>query len=119
MSQTKWLWLVVAIFVIASAVLFVQARNLQKEVQQDRVLLEQHSVNKQILDFTQAFIDKVLRAKGEVSFDDRLQLESMVRDLKDDAILAEWTKFVNSQTPAEAQEEVKNLLYLLAQKVQP
>jgi hypothetical protein len=54
-----------------------------------------------------------------VSFDDRLQLENMVRDLKDDAILAEWNKFVNSQTSAEAQGEVKNLLDILVLKIQP
>ena len=118
MSQTKWLWVVIVIFALASVVLFVQTRNLQKKVQQDRLELERYAVNKQAIDFLQAFVDKVLRAKGEVSFDDRLRLENMVRDLKDDAILTEWNKFVNSQTPAEAQEEVKNLLELLVRKIQ-
>ncbi len=118
MSQTKLLWVVVIVLVVVSAVLLAQNMNLQKELRQDRAALAQSVQNQQAIGFLQAFVDKVLRAKSEVSFDDRLQLENMVRDLKDDAILAEWNKFVNSQTPATAQEEVKNLLELLAHKIQ-
>ena len=118
MSRTRLLWVVIVALVAASAVLLVQNASLQKELQQDRAALAQSVQNRQAVDFLRAFIDKVLRAKGEVSFNDRLQLENMVRDLKDDAILAEWNKFVNSQTPAEAQEEVKNLLELLTHKIQ-
>jgi hypothetical protein len=118
MSQTRLLWAVIVVFAVVSAVLLVQNLNLRKELQQDQAALTKSVLNQQAVTFLQAFVDKVLRAQGEVSFDDRLQLENMVRDLKDDAILAEWNKFVNSQTPAAAQEEVKNLLELLTRKIQ-
>ena len=118
MGQKKLLVVaVVVILIAAGAVLVWQNNELQKELQQARTSLAQSALNGKALDFLLAFVDKVLRAKGEVSFDDRLQLENMVRDLKDDAVLAEWNKFVNSKTPEGAQEEVKNLLDLLVHKI--
>lgn len=73
--------------------------------------------NERVLEFAGLFIDKVLKAKQEVSFEDRLNLETVVRNLKDDQILEQWNKFVNSKTETEAQEEVKNLLDLLVKKI--
>lgn len=64
--------------------------------------------------FLQAFIQKVLRSKEEVSFETRLQLENDVRELNSQQILAQWQKFVNSQTEDEAQANVKELLDLLS-----
>ncbi len=75
------------------------------------------NLNSRVLDFTSLFIQKVLRAKGEVSFEDRLQLETVVRNLSDVEILDQWNKFVNSKDEAQAQDEVKNLLGLLLAKI--
>jgi hypothetical protein len=44
-------------------------------------------------------------------------LETAVRDLKDEEILNQWQKFVDSKTETEAQKEVKNLLELLINKI--
>lgn len=122
MWQKKSLIILTIIFIVAlvvlCVVLFDQNVKQQKVLQQNQLLIARGILNRQALDFLRAFVDKVLRANGEVSFNDRLQLENMVRNLKDDAVLAEWNKFVNSQTPAEAQDEVKNLLELLVRKIQ-
>jgi len=79
--------------------------------------LDQHPKDNKALVFLELLIDKVLQNEGEVSFDDRLLLENAVRDIKDPAILAEWTKFSNSQSEDVAQESIKTILALLAGKI--
>jgi len=106
----------ICVFIVAFALLMVQNVNLQAQLRMENARLAQNVESHQILNFTQAFIDKVLNAKGEVSFDDRLQLENMVRSLNDSAILTAWNAFVNSQTPAGAQQAVKDLLVLSCRK---
>lgn len=73
--------------------------------------------NGKIINFSKLFIDEVLKAGKEVDFDTRLKLENAVREIKDEAILAQWDKFVKSKTEEGAQEEVKNLLSLLIKKI--
>ncbi len=73
--------------------------------------------DQKVLNFTKMFIGKVLKADGEVSFEDRLQLENAVRDINDKTIFDQWNKFVNAKTSLEAQIEVKNLLEMLVSKV--
>jgi predicted MPP superfamily phosphohydrolase len=89
---------------------------------QEQIKIEQQSFkakeyNAKVLQFTNLFVEKVLQAETEVSFDDRLKLENTVRDLNDPQILAQWQKFTASQTEQEAQQEVKNLLELLVKKI--
>ena len=91
---------------------FLARKKLQIVEQQLKV--QQNNI--EVVNFTKLFIDKVLKAEKEVSFEDRLKLENSVRDLDDDEILALWTKFTASKTEAEAQNAVKNLLELLVKK---
>jgi len=74
-------------------------------------------VNQEVLKFTELFVNEVLRAEGEISFDTRLELEGAVRSLEDEEILNAWVDFTNSQTEAQAQEAVKDLLALLVLKI--
>jgi hypothetical protein len=76
---------------------------------------KEHS-NAKILDFAGLFIEKVLQANGEISFDERLTMETAVRDLKDQEISAQWQKFTQSRDEKVAQIEVTNLLKLLVDK---
>jgi hypothetical protein len=85
----------------------IVAQNASKTFQYDQ----------KVLDFTKLFIAKVLKADGDVSFDDRLQLETFVRNINDKTIFDQWQKFINAQTPLEAQIEVKNLLEMLISKI--
>jgi hypothetical protein len=85
-----------------------------KKLQND---LKAQQLNVKVINFSNLFIEKVLKAKTEVSFEDRLKLENAVRDLEDPAILNLWEKFTESNTQDQAQESVKNLLDALVKKI--
>ncbi|MCK5466147.1 hypothetical protein KAI56_01440 [Candidatus Parcubacteria bacterium] len=111
MSKQKTILLLVILILLASNAFFaVKYFAAQEDLQQAKVVAEGKQTNKKVLNFTKLFIAQVLRADGEVDFETRLKLENAVRDLNDEKILAQWQKFVESETEAEAQEEVKNLL---------
>ncbi len=79
--------------------------------------METQKTNEKVLEFAKLFIEKVLKAKTEVDFETRLKLENAVRNLDDEEILVQWQKFTESKIEAEAQEEVKNLLEMLVNKI--
>ena len=70
-----------------------------------------------VLSFAKTFVEKVLAAEGEISFEDRLKLENDVRELNDEEILNQWMMFAESNTEEVAQKEVINLLSLLLEKI--
>src|SRR5258708_855034 len=118
MAKLKKILGIVFLLLIVSNGFFVWKNiELQKSSAAFKAQVAIQNSDTKILMFAQLFIDKVLRAKQDVSFDDRLKLETMVRDLNDVEILDQWNKFVNSKTEADAQDEVKNLLALLVQKL--
>lgn len=104
--------ILVAINVFLGASYFFAQKQLQ--LAEGKLKTQQNSIK--IVDFTKLFIEKVLKAEKEVSFEDRLKLENAVRDLNDDEILMQWEKFTTSKTEIEAQTAVKNLLELLVGK---
>ena len=71
----------------------------------------------EILEFNKQFIEEVLGAGKEVSFESRLGLENAVRGLNDQEILTDWQNFTKSKDPAEAQKNVLILLKALANKM--
>ena len=79
--------------------------------------MQTQKTNDKVLEFTKLFIGKVLKAKTEVDFETRLKLENAVRNLEDKEIMIEWSKFIESKTEDGAQEEVKNLLEMLINKI--
>ena len=89
----------------------------QTDLDQAQATVETQKINASALRFTKLFIAKVLKAKSEVDFETRLNLENAVRDLKDPEILAQWQKFTDSQTECDAQQNVKDLLELLVNKI--
>lgn len=97
--------------------LSLKQNEMQKQLQTTEAGLVAADAKTPIIEFNQLFVDKVLRAEGEVSFDTRLELENKVRNLNDAEMLEQWNKFVNANTEAEAQTEVKELLGLLAQRM--
>ena len=80
-------------------------------------LVEQNQTNKKIADFAILFVEKVLKSEKDVDFEERLILETAVRDLNDQEILLQWRKFTESKIKEDAQREVKNLLELLFKKI--
>ena len=111
------IFLVIA--VLSLAVIFLIAQNY---IERQNLIAAENTVkiyqyNGKILNFTKMFIAKVLKADGEVSFEDRLSLENAVRGINDKKIFDQWQKFTDSKAELEAQIEVKNLLELLVNKI--
>lgn len=73
--------------------------------------------NQKTLEFANFFVDKVLLSSQQVSFEERLQMENMVRDINDQQILDQWNKFVKSDRNEDVQKELVNLLKLLLSKI--
>lgn len=87
-------------------------------VKKEILKVQQHqTLNTRILHFADLFVSKVLRAEGEISFEERLKIENAVRETQDQEILSQWEKFVGAQTELEAREEIKNLLQLIVNKI--
>ena len=80
--------------------------------------IQKSETNRKIVDFGNLFIKKVLKAEADVDFEDRLTLETAVRELKDEEILLQWQKFTEAETNIEAQTELKSLLELLFFKLE-
>jgi len=75
------------------------------------------SVNKNILAFEKLFIEKVLEAKGEIPYEDRLNLEYSVAEINDQDITNGWQSFLASTTEVQAQQNVIALLKLFTEKI--
>ena len=67
--------------------------------------------------FMKLFIDKVLGTNGVISFEDRVKLESDVRDLGDTALVDMWESFVASADGEEAQKRAVQFMSLLSSKM--
>ena len=115
-KKTVLLGLVIALLVVGNVVLSVKTSRLRRELSLAQETVTTGRIQDQVVAFTRLFIEKVLKAEGEVDFETRLELETAVRALGDEAILQAWQKFTESETEAEAQAEVKNLLTVLVEK---
>lgn len=120
MTKEKTILIIIILILLIGDIYFgLSYFNVQKELRQTQTALTTQKTNDKVLEFTKLFIVEVLKAKTEVDFETRLKLENAVRDLGDQEILTQWQKFTESKTEAQAQEEVKNLLELLVNKIHP
>lgn len=120
MSRLRiFLVVLIGFFILTDALALNAYLSVKKQLSVSQAISRKNDVNAQVLIFLQLFIERVLKAKGEVSFENRLKLENMVRDLNDQAILQSWNSFVNSTSEQEAQENVKTLLDVLVRKIVP
>lgn len=67
--------------------------------------------------FIKLFVDNVLGTSGVISFDDRVKLESDIRNLNDAKALDMWNNFVNSADSVEAQQNAVELMSYLSSKM--
>ena len=118
MNESKFVYIIVLVLLVGNVFFASRYLTIKRELQEIKTPLEIQEINEKILNFTKFFIEKVLRAEEEVDFETRLKLENTVRDLGDQEILAQWQRFVDSKSESEAQQEVKNLLELLVNKIQ-
>lgn len=78
---------------------------------------ETQAMDTKTLEFTRMFVEDILMADTEISFDTRLTLETAVRGLNDQEVLDQWQKFTKTTTKEDASSEAKNLLDLLVKKI--
>ncbi len=78
---------------------------------------QNQQVNLKILSFAHLFIGKVLMSDTDVDFNTRLMLETAVRNLNDQEILAQWQSFTTAANGQSASDEAKKLLDLLIRKI--
>jgi len=105
---------VLVIMNILTVVFYVGARN---DVKKAELQLAERNQNIKVKNFMLVFIETVLIAPGEVSFENRLRLENDVRAIGDKELLQLWEKFVGSVDKAEAEVNLENLLAGLAKKI--
>jgi len=111
-------WIVLALFLVAGNIFFyIRYNSLQDELRRTQAVVETQKLNDKVLEFTKLFIKDVLEAETEVDFETRLKIENAVRNLDDEEVLAQWQKFVGSETEIEAQDNVKSLLETLVNKI--
>lgn len=117
MKKSQIIFVIILVLLAGNIFFAVKYLAVQNEFRQTQVALETQKTNEKVLDFTKLFIEKVLKSKTEVNFETRLKLENAVRNLDDKEILSQWQKFTESKTETEAQNQVKNLLELLINKI--
>lgn len=105
---------IIIILLAGNMFLGFQYFTLKKEVE---VTSHNQVLNNKVISFTKLFVEKVLKTETEIDFETRLQLENAVRDLGNQEILAQWQKFTESKTEADAQTEVKDLLQMLVNNI--
>jgi len=110
-------FLIILILAAVVIVLGVQLYIINQNLKLAQNTVKTFQYDQKVLNFTKLFIAKVLKADGEVSFDDRLALENSVRGIDDKTIFDQWQKFISAKTALEAQIEVKNLLEMLVGKI--
>lgn len=118
MNKLKILLILVLVLLAGDIFLGVKYFTVVRQLQHTEAALKAEQTNEAVLAFTKLFITTVLKAETEVDFDTRLKLETAVRNLDDEEILTQWTRFIESKTEIDAQTEVKNLLELLINKIQ-
>ena len=64
--------------------------------------------------FLKLFINKVVKANGTVSYEDRVQLENDVRQIHNPELTTQWELFVGSKDPAKAEAAATDLMLILA-----
>lgn len=79
-------------------------------------LSEMFWANTKIMSFQKVFVDKVLKTQGEVSYKDRLDLESAAVNTNNQDIVEAWHNFLSSETEEEAQLRVLYLLSLFSSR---
>lgn len=110
-------WAVVVALIVSNGYFVFSCVEAKTSLADSQRTVNGFADNGKIIAFTKLFIEKVLKAEQEISFEDRLQLENGVRELGDASILAQWKKFTDSKTESDAQREVKNLLEILVDKI--
>lgn len=117
-NKNVFLVAIISLLVLGNVFFALNYFPLVKQLKEVKSAEAKITLNTKVISFAEMFIKKVLQADKEVDFETRLSLENSVRGLNDEEIMAEWQKFTNSKTEADAQNSVKKLLEILISKIQ-
>lgn len=117
MKNFKILWTVIVLLLVSNLfftyeLLFYKNNNVKLQYE-----ITEQQKNNAIMSFTKSFITKVLNSTGDVSFEDRLQLENMANEINDTEISNAWKSFTESKTSKDVENNFYNLLKILLNKI--
>lgn len=92
-------------------------QNMLIEKEQQQITAEKDALRFQTSSFLKFFIDKVLSTNGNISYADRVKLESDIRQINDATLTSIWDEFVASKNSEEAQVSVVKLMSVLVSKM--
>jgi len=107
----------VLMLVLVAGNIFFSIQYAEGVRQQASAVEDDTSQRLQMARFLKFFIDTVLNAQGTISTDQRIKLESDVRQIGDADVLGQWNSFVDSTDAAQAQERAVGLMSLIANKL--
>ncbi len=67
-----------------------------------------------VLNFQKIFVDKILNSKGEVKYEDRKEIDRLASNTNNQNLINSWNDFVLAKTEYEAQNKVREILYIIA-----
>ena len=119
LDKTRLVSNVLMLVLVAGNIFFsIQyTESIKQQMEQDAQNATQNSTHIQTARFLKEFIDIVLSTQGTISFDDRVKLESDVRQLGDPAVTNLWTTFVDSKDSKDAQTNAIKLMSVLTNKM--
>ncbi|MEK7625695.1 MAG: hypothetical protein AAB467_05125 [Patescibacteria group bacterium] len=117
MKSKILLFAVISVLVAGNIFFGLQYISALKTLDATKFAASTQVYNEKNILFLKLFVKSVIKSDTEVNFETRLKLENAVRELNDPQILAVWQSFVDSKTEADAQQNVKNLLDILVDKV--
>lgn len=109
--------IIVLVLTVVNAISYFKILSLRSNLDSIKVELNSNIKNKKVASFQKLFIDKVLMSDGNVDFNTRVELQNAVTDINDATISKAWDSFLGVKTEIEAQKKVKELLFILANKV--
>ncbi len=108
------LWIVLALTNIFWAVEYFKEKNARQTALAE---LAEVSQSRKVALFHKLFVNKVLKADGEVDFNTRVELQNSANNTGDKEVIEAWQNFLASKTELEGQRRVKELLSILVNKV--
>jgi hypothetical protein len=118
LDKTRLLSNILLIILVAGNIFF-SIQYMENLKQQANAKEETVSNSIQVSRFLKLFVDVVLNNEGgkTISYDDRLKLESDIRQIKDADLIKQWDSFVASKDAKAAQDNAIKLMKLLTNKL--
>lgn len=117
MNNLKILWTVIVLLLISNIFFVWQLFSYRSNNIILQSKISEQQANNKIMSFTKSFITKVLNSSGDVSFEDRLQLENLTKEINDAEVSSAWKSFTESKTSADVEKNFYNLLQILLNKI--